>query len=267
MWELAAVVLFTTVAAPAAKLGCMLYVLARLCGRSVRPAHLRAVFAWVEHLRPWSMIEVYLLGVFVAYVKLQALVFIETRPRPLRAGRAAARHDRRRQQGWIPSSSGRRWTAAAFTPEPFACGRAGYHATRPSAATPAAWCAARPMNWRVARAAATACIIASRTASPAPGRWARGRDALPAGQPLSGADGGAARCGPAQHHPGRWRSIAGRGSMAARLLVFVASIAVPMLKLTGLTFLLLSVPMAPARSPARPHRAVSASSTPSAAGR
>lgn len=77
LWELAAVVLFTTIAAPAAKLGCMLYVLIGL--RFARPPrHIRRVFAWVEHLRPWSMIEVYLLGVFVAYVKLQAIVFIET---------------------------------------------------------------------------------------------------------------------------------------------------------------------------------------------
>ena len=77
MWELAVVVLFTTIAAPAAKLGCMLYVLIGLRMRRP-PRHIRRVFAWVEHLRPWSMIEVYLLGVFVAYVKLKALVFIET---------------------------------------------------------------------------------------------------------------------------------------------------------------------------------------------
>ena len=77
MWELSAVILFTTVAAPAAKLGCMLYVLIGL-RLSRPPRHIRAVFAWVEHLRPWSMIEVYLLGVFVAYVKLGALVHIET---------------------------------------------------------------------------------------------------------------------------------------------------------------------------------------------
>lgn len=76
MWELAAVVLFTTVAAPAAKLACMLYVLTGL-RLPHPPRHIRTVFAWVEHLRPWSMIEVYLLGVFVAYVKLRAIVFIE----------------------------------------------------------------------------------------------------------------------------------------------------------------------------------------------
>jgi len=76
MWELAAVVLFTTAAAPLGKLACMLYVLIGL--RLPRPPrHIRTVFAWVEHLRPWSMVEVYLLGVFVAYAKLGALVQIE----------------------------------------------------------------------------------------------------------------------------------------------------------------------------------------------
>jgi paraquat-inducible protein A len=76
MWELAAVVLFTTAAAPLAKLTCMLYVLIGL-RLPHPPRHIRTVFAWVEHLRPWSMVEVYLLGVFVAYAKLGALVQIE----------------------------------------------------------------------------------------------------------------------------------------------------------------------------------------------
>jgi paraquat-inducible protein A len=76
VWELSAVVLFTTVAAPFLKLASMVYVLAGL--RMQRPPrHLRTVFSWIEHLRPWSMIEVYLLGVFVAYVKLSSMVHIE----------------------------------------------------------------------------------------------------------------------------------------------------------------------------------------------
>src|SRR3978361_1847476 len=76
IWELAIVVLFTTVAAPMLKLGCMTYVLVGV--RMARPPlHLRRVFAWVEHLRPWSMIEVYLLGVAVAYVKLLDIVTID----------------------------------------------------------------------------------------------------------------------------------------------------------------------------------------------
>ena len=76
MWELAAVVLLATVAAPFAKLACTLYVLLALRMRHP-PRHIRRVFALVTRLTPWSMIEIYLLGVFVAYVKLGSLVRIE----------------------------------------------------------------------------------------------------------------------------------------------------------------------------------------------
>jgi paraquat-inducible protein A len=76
MWELAAVVLLATVGAPLAKLGCTLYVLLAL-RLPHPPRHVRRVFAWAMHLSRWSMIEIYLLGVFVAYVKLGALVRIE----------------------------------------------------------------------------------------------------------------------------------------------------------------------------------------------
>jgi paraquat-inducible protein A len=76
MWELAAVVLLATVAAPFAKLACTVYVLLALRMRHP-PRHIRRVFALVTRLTPWSMIEIYLLGVFVAYVKLGSLVRIE----------------------------------------------------------------------------------------------------------------------------------------------------------------------------------------------
>jgi len=76
MWELAAVVLLATVGAPLAKLGCTIYVLLAL-RLAHPPRHISRVFAWAMHLSPWSMIEIYLLGVFVAYVKLGALVRIE----------------------------------------------------------------------------------------------------------------------------------------------------------------------------------------------
>jgi len=76
LWPLSVVVLFATVVAPTLKLLFMAYVLVGL--RLARPPrHLRRVFAWVEHLRPWSMIEVYLLGVAVAYTKLIDLVHID----------------------------------------------------------------------------------------------------------------------------------------------------------------------------------------------
>jgi paraquat-inducible protein A len=76
LWELSLVVLFTTAAAP---LGRVLCILAVLIGLRLPhpPQELRAIFAWVERLRPWSMIEIYLLGVFVAYVRLQAIVHID----------------------------------------------------------------------------------------------------------------------------------------------------------------------------------------------
>ena len=76
VWELALVVLFTTVAAPFLKLIGTAYV---LIGLSLPrpPRHSRSVFAWVERMRPWAMVEVYLIGVFVAYVKLIDIVHID----------------------------------------------------------------------------------------------------------------------------------------------------------------------------------------------
>jgi paraquat-inducible protein A len=76
LWELAGLVLLTTIAVPALKLGAIAYVLLGLA-LPRPPSDLPLVFAWLERLRPWSMIEVYLLGLFVAYVKLAALATIE----------------------------------------------------------------------------------------------------------------------------------------------------------------------------------------------
>jgi paraquat-inducible protein A len=76
MWPLAALVLFTTIGAPLVTVSGNIYVLLGLRMRNP-PRHLRAVFGMLTHLRPWSMIEVYLLGVFVAYTKLGALVRID----------------------------------------------------------------------------------------------------------------------------------------------------------------------------------------------
>jgi len=75
MSPLALVIVFVTVLAPLGRLAGMLYVLIRLHERSP-PRHLRRVFALAERLRPWSMIEVFVFGVFVAYVKLGDLVTI-----------------------------------------------------------------------------------------------------------------------------------------------------------------------------------------------
>ena len=78
MAPLALVVIFVTVLAPLARLLGTLYVVVRAHERRP-PRHLRRVFAVSERLRPWSMIEVFVLGVFVAYVKLGDLVQIGLR--------------------------------------------------------------------------------------------------------------------------------------------------------------------------------------------
>src|SRR5262249_36817026 len=75
MAALAAVVLFVTVLAPLGRLVATLYVLVR-SHENRPPRHLCRVFAWAEKLRPWSMIDVFVFGVFVAYVKLGDLVTI-----------------------------------------------------------------------------------------------------------------------------------------------------------------------------------------------
>jgi paraquat-inducible protein A len=76
MSGLAIVVVFVTVMAPLAKLLGTIYVLLRI-RESNPPSHLRRIFAIVERLSTWSMVDVFVFGVFVAYVKLGDLVTIE----------------------------------------------------------------------------------------------------------------------------------------------------------------------------------------------
>ena len=73
MAELAMAVVFVTVVAPFGKLIGTLYVLIRLRPPS-RLYTFDAYLRLTERLRPWSMIEVFVFGVFVAYVKLGDLV-------------------------------------------------------------------------------------------------------------------------------------------------------------------------------------------------
>ena len=73
------VVVFVTVLAPFGKLIGTLYVLIRSArGTPAPPSAPRLRLA--ERLRPWSMIEVFVFGVFVAYVKLGDLVQIRLDP-------------------------------------------------------------------------------------------------------------------------------------------------------------------------------------------
>ncbi len=67
---LAALVLLTACLLPGIRLAALALVLAGLRLRAPPRPLLRPLLRLVEHLRPWSMVEVYLLGLFVAYSKL-----------------------------------------------------------------------------------------------------------------------------------------------------------------------------------------------------
>lgn len=79
MPSLAVAVVFTSLVAPAAKLLGTVYVLLAL-RMPYPPRHVRWVFRVVRGLTPWSMAEVLLVGAFVAYVKLQVLVTLSVGP-------------------------------------------------------------------------------------------------------------------------------------------------------------------------------------------
>ena len=146
LWEISVVVLVTTVAAPLARVLCMLAVLLGL--RLQRPpAELRAIYAWVEHLRPWSMVEIYLLGLFVAYVRLSAMAVVDLGPAIFALGAlmvimVLADYMLDDQAVWEAMEPPNRRRAAPWTP-------IRRHRTAPrrtsiagaSAATPAAWSA------------------------------------------------------------------------------------------------------------------------------
>jgi paraquat-inducible protein A len=75
LWPLTILILTLTIVAPALKLGALAYVLAGLRLKR-RPPYLVAVLRRLDQLSPWSMIEVYMLGIFVAYVKLAQLATV-----------------------------------------------------------------------------------------------------------------------------------------------------------------------------------------------
>ncbi len=79
LWPLAIAVAFTTAFAPLIKFAGTLYVLVGLRMRTM-PPNLRGVFIIARRMGTWAMLEVLLLGVFVAYTKLGDLVTIQLGP-------------------------------------------------------------------------------------------------------------------------------------------------------------------------------------------
>lgn len=75
MPELAGLVLLTAILAPALHLGLLLHMLLPLqLGR--RPWALAAAFRLLRRIQPWSMMEVFLLGILVSVVKLAGMAKI-----------------------------------------------------------------------------------------------------------------------------------------------------------------------------------------------
>ncbi len=75
-WELAIIVLVTAILAPLAKIIVMLSVL--LGVRLANPPRvLPRLFKWYRRIGPWAMVEVFLLGVFVAFTRLSAIATVE----------------------------------------------------------------------------------------------------------------------------------------------------------------------------------------------
>ncbi len=72
MGELAVVVLITSIISPALLIGSALYVLLAVRYRFRLPA-VRLALAWISHLEPWGMLDVFMLGVLVSFVKLAGM--------------------------------------------------------------------------------------------------------------------------------------------------------------------------------------------------
>lgn len=74
-WQLASVVLFTTILIPGLQLLGLLYVLVPLKMNRV-PRGLGGIFRFIGHLGPWAMMEVFMLGILVSLVKLAKMATI-----------------------------------------------------------------------------------------------------------------------------------------------------------------------------------------------
>lgn len=76
-WVMSALVLLTTMICPAVELGAICYLLLALRDGDVTPGF-ATVLRITQAVRPWVMVEVFMLGVLVAVVKLSAMAEIVT---------------------------------------------------------------------------------------------------------------------------------------------------------------------------------------------
>jgi paraquat-inducible protein A len=84
-WELTVLVVATLMVMPTVKLVVMLAALFAAT-RSWRSRRLSWAFGWLEHITPWSMLEVFLVGAGVAYTRLHAIADVHVEPALIFAG-------------------------------------------------------------------------------------------------------------------------------------------------------------------------------------
>ena len=79
LWQVATVVLLTTMLMPLIKIFGYLTVLIGI-RLERQPKWLGALFAWIRHIDPWTMVEVYMLGFLVAYTRMQMMAHVVLGP-------------------------------------------------------------------------------------------------------------------------------------------------------------------------------------------
>lgn len=84
-WQLSVLVIATLMVVPALKLAVMLAALIAAIA-SWHSRTLAWLFGWLERIAPWSMVEVFLVGAGVAYTRLHAIADVEVGPALIAAG-------------------------------------------------------------------------------------------------------------------------------------------------------------------------------------
>lgn len=79
-FPLAVAVAFFIIVIPLMRLSALIYALAPLARRGKPWAQARAAFAFAEMLRPWSMAEIFIVGVTVALIKVAGLAVVTVGP-------------------------------------------------------------------------------------------------------------------------------------------------------------------------------------------
>lgn len=84
-WELSVLMVATLMVVPTVKLVVMLAALLAAT-TNFRSRRLAWAFGWLEHITPWSMVEVFLVGAGVAYTRLHAIADVHVEPALVVAG-------------------------------------------------------------------------------------------------------------------------------------------------------------------------------------